>query len=112
MKKEAACCSFATEARTGTAHSVVSDVLAVEHENVDTAGGEALHVGDRSLAFGAGKGILNGCHVIRMPDRDQVIARVAHRAGGGALGDLVAAQPVNLLGDRHVCFKIVYVERG
>ena len=74
-KKEAVCCSFATKVRAGrgalshrSGHcvAVISNVRAVEHENVDAAASKGLHVDDGSLAFGAGEGVLNRGRVVEM----------------------------------------------
>ncbi len=38
----------------------------IEHEDIDAAGREILHVGHRGLSLGASEGFLNGRHVVEL----------------------------------------------
>jgi hypothetical protein len=86
--------------------------LAVEQIDIDATGGEGLHVGDRCLAFRAGKRLLDRRDIVELQNRDKVIGGWAARSGDGAFADLVVSYAGNFLGKRNVLLRIMLVECG
>ena len=84
----------------------------VEHEYVDAAGRERLHVGYCGLTFGAAEPSLDRGEIVELENGDEVIAGRAAGCRNGTLADLVFFDARDLLCERHVLFSVVLVERS
>jgi hypothetical protein len=89
-----------------------SDLPGVEQVQIGATRRKILQISRRGLAFGTREGRLNGGKIIEVQDRNQMKAGWSRRRCNGTLADFVFSYAWDLLCDRNVFFKIMFVKGG